>query len=312
MFGIAASPAMAAGTLAGTSIDNTATASYDGPGGNRVDVPSNTVSVVVDELLDVVVDSANPGDVAAQPGDAAQVLKYTITNSGNGPEAFSLVANPAVTGDDFDPTLVQIVIDSNGNGAYDPGVDTAYVAGSNDPLLNPDSSVTVFVINGIPATATDGQRAAVELAATAKTGSGAPGTSFDGAGEGGGDAVVGSTGADGSDSGFYVISAASVALNKTATIVDPFGGSQPVPGAVITYTLTATVTGSGSATNLAITDAVPSGTTYIASSITLGGNAQTDAADADAANITSGTVTVNLGDVAGGQTRVVTFKSRIN
>ena len=42
-----ATPAMAVGTAAGTTISNTATASYTDPGGNPVSVPSNQVDIVV-------------------------------------------------------------------------------------------------------------------------------------------------------------------------------------------------------------------------------------------------------------------------
>jgi hypothetical protein len=43
------------------------------------------------------------------------------------------------------PRSSQVVIDTNNNGVYDAGVDTVYVAGTNDPLLTPDQSITVFM-----------------------------------------------------------------------------------------------------------------------------------------------------------------------
>jgi uncharacterized repeat protein (TIGR01451 family) len=307
----AASPAQAAGTAAGTSIQNTATATYDDGSGPKT-VPSNRVDLLVDELLDVTVASGDPGDVNTTPGTTGQVLKFTLTNTGNGPENFVLntVANNG--GDDYDPTVNQIVIDTNGNGVYDPGVDTVYVAGSNDPLLNPDQSVVIFVVATTPGSVTDGNRAQVVLDAKAKTGTGTPGASFPGQGVGGGDAVVGASGADANDDGFFRVLSAAVALTKSAVVADPFGGSEPVPGAVITYTITATVTGAGSVSGVTISDPVPANTTYEAGSIILGGTTKTDASDGDEANITANTVTVNVGTVPGGQTRTVTFKTRIN
>ncbi len=305
-----ASPADAAGTPAGTLIDNVATASYDGPTG-RVDVPSNVATVRVDELLDVVVDSTDPGDVAVGSGDTSKPLKFQLTNSGNGPEAFRLSADPARPGDDFDPALVQIVLDSNNNGAYDPGTDTVYVPGSNDPLLQPDTSTTIFVINNIPATASDGQRGAVQLTAASVTGTGPPGTAFAGLGEGGGDAVVGATGADSADSGVFIVSAASLALVKSATVLDPYGGDQVIPGSVVTYRIVATVTGSGSLSNLSVSDPIPIGTVYVPNSITLDAATQTDAADLDASTFSSNSVRATLGTVPGGTTRSITFKVRI-
>jgi uncharacterized repeat protein (TIGR01451 family) len=304
--------ALAAGTRAGTPIDNTATASFDGPDG-RVELPSNTVSITVDELLDVTVDSSDPGDVATSPDADDEVLTYLVTNTGNGSEAFTLTADTARPGDDFDTALVQIVLDTNGNGVYDPGEDEIYVAGGNDPVLEPDANITVFIINNIPADAEDGQRAEVSLTAEAVTGTGAPGTVFDGQGDGGGDAVVGTTGADDDDSGFFIIQAASIALVKEATVLDPFGGTSAVPGSIITYSLIATVTGSGTLENVVISDPIPANTIYQTETITLEGASLTDADTADDAGAFDGTaISVDLGDVPGGQTRTITFQVEID
>ncbi|MEM6476830.1 MAG: hypothetical protein AAF687_11745, partial [Pseudomonadota bacterium] len=91
------SPAMAGGVAAGTLIENTATATYDDGDGPKT-INSNTVTLRVDELLDVTVTSLNSGPVAAVPGEA--VLTFEVTNQGNGPEAFELLADPAVAGND--------------------------------------------------------------------------------------------------------------------------------------------------------------------------------------------------------------------
>lgn len=312
-FAIAA-PAMAAGTLAGTDIENIASATYD-VGGGQVTIQSNTVVIKVDELLNVVVESTDSGDVTTAPGATNNVLTYRITNTGNGVEAFKLTANLNNGGDDFDPTLQQIVIDTNNNGVYDQGVDEVYVDGSNDPVIAPDQNEIIFVITTTPGAALNGNRADVSLTATAATGTGLPGTSFAGAGQGGGNAVVGpkrpsspSFGAVDTDSGFLVVQAATVTLLKSAVILDPFGGNRPVPGAVITYSLAATVSGSGSLTNLVITDPIPSGSQYQTASMTLDTATLTDAADADAGNYDGTRISVATGNVPAGQTRTVTFK----
>ena len=307
---LASSNAYAAGTLAGTDITNIATASYES-GGSTVDIDSNPVVIKVDELLDVTAVSGDPGDIITTNGALNVVSTFRITNTGNGPEAIRLTPNVVNGGDDFDPTLVQVVLDTNGNGVYDPGVDTIYVAGTNDPLLAPDQIITVFVLTNVPAVQDNGNRAQVRLTAAATTGTGAPGTTFAGAGQGGGNAVVGTTGADADAAGFLLINAASVALVKSATVVDPFGGTTSVPGSIITYRLVATVSGSGSLNNLAINDPIPVSSQYVVSSITLEGGAMTDAADADQGNFNGSRVNVALGNVPAGQTRTVTFKVRV-
>ncbi len=310
-FGITANAAQAAPTVAGTTISNTAEATYTDPGGNPQRTPSNTVDILVDELLDVTVVSADPGDMPAPPGSTNQVLSFTLTNTGNGSEAFRLTPNSTVGGDQFDPTTTSIVID-NGNGVYDPGIDVVYTPGSNDPVLAPEASVKIFILSTIPGGAADGARGAVTLTAAAVTGTGAPGTNFPGQGQGGGDAVVGSSGADSVATGAYVVQNAKVALLKSAIVLDPFGGSDSVPGSIITYSLVATITGTGTLTNLAIGDAVPAGSTYQAGSITLQGSGLSDATDADAGEFSAAAVAVRLGTLTGGNTRTVTFKVRIN
>ncbi|MBV8685729.1 MAG: DUF11 domain-containing protein [Alphaproteobacteria bacterium] len=307
-----AAPAHAAGTLAGTNITNVATATYDLPNGTPTSVDSNTVTLKVDELLDVTVAWRDPADVVSAPGLAGQVLSFTVTNAGNGPESYTLGTIANGGGDDFDPTVTALFLDSNANGAFDAGVDTAYVPGVNDPQLAPDGSATVFVLSTIPLLAADGNRGKVDLTAVARTGSGTPGTSFAGQGEGGGNAVVGATGAKAQDDGWYAVRKASLSFVKSATVADPFGGTTQGPGAVITYTLTATVSGNGSLANVKVSDAVPAGTTYQAGSLTLDAASLTDAADSDAGSFDGTAVSVGLGSVAAGTTKIVKFKVKID
>jgi uncharacterized repeat protein (TIGR01451 family) len=306
------SPVMAAGTAAGTTISNTATATYNDPTGTPVVVPSNRVDIKVDELLDVTVATADPGDVVVTPSSTNRVLSFTVTNTGNGSEAFRLTPTSTIGGDQFDPTATSVVLDTNGNGVYDAGVDTVYTPGSNDPVLAPDASVRVFVLSTIPAGVNNLDRSIVELTAAATTGTGAPGTSFAGRGQGGGDAVVGATGADGVDRGRYVVQTASISFVKSAVIADPFGGTKSVPGSIITYTLVATITGTGSLVNAEIADPIPANTTYQPGSITLEGSGLTDATDGDVGQLNNNAISVGLGTVIGGQTRTITFRVRIN
>jgi uncharacterized repeat protein (TIGR01451 family) len=304
--------ARAAGTPAGSVLQNTATATYAAPGGGDTTITSNTVSLTVDEVLGVTVVSGDPGDVPVTPGSTGQILRYTLTNVGNGNEKFSLLARANAGGDDFDPTSAEIILDTNGNGAYDAGVDTLYVAGTNDPDLAPDGSRTIFIRSAIPAGVTDGQRARGDLVATALTGSGAPGTVFIGQGQGGGNAIVGTTGGTAEDDGYYRVQQASIAFVKSAAVLDPFGQTSPMPGAFITYTLSVTITGSGSIADLRLADAIPAGTTYRAGTLTLDGGPLTDAADADAGNFTGSGIAVSLGNVPAGAQHNVTFQVRID
>lgn len=310
--GALAMPAHAAGTAAGTTISNVATATYDLPGGGTSTVQSNTVTMKVDELIDVTVAWRDPSDIIGAAGATGQLLSFTVTNGGNGDESYTLGTIANLGGDDFDPTITSIVLDTNGNGAYDPGVDTVYVAGTNDPQLAPDQSTTIFVLSTLPLSAADGNRGRAQLTATSKKGSGTPGTSFAGLGQGGGNAVVGATGGKGLADGWYKIAKASVAFLKSAVVADPFGGTTQVPGSIITYTLAATVSGTGSLANLKVTDSIPTGTSYKPGTLTLDGGVLTDAADGDAGTFAGSGIAVSLGTVASGATRTVTFKVKID
>ena len=299
-----ATSAQAAGVDAGSLITNTAQATYGDAGGTTT-IASNEVVIKVDELLDVTVTTLDPGSVVA--GTSQTALTFEITNTGNGPEAFALFANPNVTGNDFTPTIDGIAIDTNGNGVYDPGVDEILSGPETTPVLAADASVVVFVLATAPAGSASGDEAQVELQARSVTGAGTAGTTFAGEGENGSDAVVGLTGADGEALGALRYGVATVQLVKTASIADPFGGTSVVPGSTITYTLTANVSGEGSVSNLVVTDAYPADTTYAANSLTLDGAAQTDAAGDDAAAADAAGISADLGTVTAGTTRIVTF-----
>ena len=310
LIALTAMPAHAEGVSAGSLIENTASATYDDGDGPPKTIDSNTVVLAVDELLDVTVTSLDPGPIGTAPGE--EVLTFEITNTGNGPEAFELTANPSVAGNDFDTTIDSIAVDTNGNGVYDPGVDTILTGPETTPVLAEDENITVFVITTVPAGVTDGQASDVELTAEAVTGTGTPGTTFAGQGVDGVDAIVGLTGADDSAIGSLISGITTVDLVKAVSVVDPFGGTSSVPGSTVTFTLTANVTGSGSVDDLVITDAVPADTTYLPGTLTLDGAPLTDNSGDDAGEASATGISVDLGTVAAGTSRAVTFDVSID
>ncbi|WP_379547378.1 hypothetical protein ACFCW2_00575 [Qipengyuania sp. DSG2-2] len=304
------SAAMAEGVPAGTPIDNTAEATYT-IGGATETVPSNKVTVKVDEILDVAVQSLDAGEVVLTAAGA--VLTFQVNNTGNGPEAYNIDVDPALTGDDFDPAIVKFAYDSNGNGVYDEGVDIVIPAGGSTPEIAADGSLRMFVITEFDGAAPgNGDTADVRLTATAVTGSGTPGTVFAGQGVDGVDAVVGLTTAIDDDIGTLIAQVSAVTLTKSATVLDPFGGSQTIPGSIVTYRLIARVSGSGSVDGLVVNDPIPVNTTYIPSTTRVGGVRLTDAADGDAVTADGTQVNVDLGTVAGGTSTIITFKVKID
>ncbi|MBB6092894.1 putative repeat protein (TIGR01451 family) [Povalibacter uvarum] len=287
----------AAGTNAGTSIQGTAQATYTF-GGPTLTATSNTVTVIVAEILDVVVTVSGTTPVSA--GETRRGLVFTITNTGNGTETFDLGAMSAgIVGDDFDPTLVDIYFDTDASNDLSPP-DTLYVAGSNDPALAPDTAVRVLVINDIPANVANTARGRSQLTARARTGTGTPGSLFATQGDGGVDALVGTSGAQGIVFGEYVAARMQVAAVKTQTIVDPAGGSRPVAGARIDYQIVVSVNGSGTAPDAIFSDTIPAYTTYVPGTLALNSTVLSDIADGDVGEFVSAPdsqVRIHLGDL---------------
>jgi uncharacterized repeat protein (TIGR01451 family) len=307
---LAVSQAHAAGVAAGTLIENTATASYS-TGTSTGNVQSNTVSVKVDQLLDVAVAGLNSSPVTATSTSA--ILSYSVTNTGNGSDTFNLTPALNVAGNSFNGTLQTLAVDTNDNGDYDPVTDQLVAIGAASPAIPADGSLKVFVLVSLPLGATDAAVSQVRLTATSATGTGTAGTVFAGKGVGGVDAVVGSSLATSNALNSIVASLAAVSLTKTATIVDQFGGASPVPGATVSYTIVAHVIGTGTAQGVRVADAIPTGTSYVASTLTLNGAGLSDSSDNDAGLAGPSGIDVALGDIAGGGAdKAISFKVVIN
>lgn len=301
----ASAPLIAGGVTAGTLIENTAVASYDDGAGPRT-INSNTVTVRVDELLDVTLTSLDPGPLPARPGDA--VLTFELTHQGNGPEAFRLTPVATVAGNDFDVTVNALAIDSNANGIYDPGIDELLPNPQTTAVLTPDTVLTIFALVTVPEGVSDAQRSAIDLTVEAVTGTGAPGTVFAGQGVDGGDAIVGTTSALATARGQLIVGIASVELVKSVTLRDPFGGSSAVPGTIATFTIAANISGTGTVADLVITDAIPAGTAYAAGTLALDSSALSDADDGDAGTASDAAgISVKLGDVAAPASHTISF-----
>ncbi|HWN37546.1 MAG TPA: hypothetical protein VNP02_03545 [Gammaproteobacteria bacterium] len=311
-----ASPAAvhAVGTAAGTNITNTATVNYS-LGGTPTTITSNTTTLAVAELINVTIALQSP-TVSVAAGGSNKALLFLVTNTGNGGEIFALAGDSVLVGDDFDPTPAApfIYFDTDSSGDLSPA-DTPYVAGGNDPFIAADGSVAVLLVNNIPPGLPDGEYGRSELTATANTGTGAPGTVMPGQGPGGVDAVIGTSGGVAAVFGQYLVGDILLSAVKSQAVLDPFGGSQPIPGAAITYQIVVTAAGSGVALGAAFSDPIPASTTYVAGSLRLNGATLTDSVDSDAGSFTLGParVAVSLGDLstaAGPQT--IDFRVTIN
>ncbi len=314
--------AMAAGTPAGTVISNTATATYDVGDVAGLTETSNPDTITVGELLDATLTWEDGGPIPVVPGDTDRILTFRLTNTGNGTDTYTLGSDNALAGDDFDPGNVKIYLDENGNGEYDEGTDSLYST-TNKPEIAYSQSRYIFVLNSIPDSPMpgdgdtgDSKLIATSVSAGTATPALAPGGVLAGGGEGGTDAVIGTSGGKTEDIGTYVVSNVIVSITKSSQILnDPVFGTQPVPGATIVYTIEVDVTGTGTAKNVKVTDTIPANTAYVDNTLQLDGADLSDSSGNDAGSVSGDpkTVTVNLGDLAeGDDTKTITFQVVIN
>ncbi len=325
--------AFAAGTVAGTDITNQATLNFSVGGVAQPAQNSNVATFKVDRKINVTVAQVGATDTSVVAGATNQVTTFTVTNTSNSAMDFSLAALNKVGGpgpnggtDIFDVTNIRVFVDSNGNGVYDPLVDTAVFLDE----IAPDTSKTVFVVADIPLGRVNNDIAAVTLTATAAD-AGAPGSlgaasvqtvGADTPGaidtvfaDGAGDTDAARDGKFSAASAYKVVTATLGFVKSSVVISDPFNGAtnpKAIPGARMRYSMVITNSGNATATGMTLTDTIPANTTYVPNTITVNGVAKTDAADADGASFAGNVVTVALGALAVSGTATVTFDVTVN
>ena len=279
-----------AGTAAGTTITNTALASYTVNGVQQT-ATSNAATFVVDLKANLTVAPLG-GNTSVTIGQTDAVLKFTVTNNTNGIQDFLLSAVQSYAaglfaGDNFDVDNVRIVVD-NGDGEYTAADTANYI---NE--LAPDQSKTVFIVANIPANQAAALASVTLVAQIAAGGdatkAGAPLVSN--ALTPNRDGVVDVVFAD-NDSGFgdaalngygratlaYEITTRNVDLSilKSSTVIsDPINllvSPKAIPGAIVRYCLIVrNATTTTPARNVNLTDLIPANTVYDAGSISVGG-----------------------------------------
>jgi uncharacterized repeat protein (TIGR01451 family) len=282
---IALGSAHAAGTAAGTTVNNRATVNYSvggtaqtpiesSPAGNSTAGVGNGASTafLVDRRVLFTVSEVSGNATTVNPGQNDGVTTFTVSNSTNAAEGFALSASNLATGtalfgqnDNTDMNAVRVFVDNPAGGGtagvYDAAIDTAI----NIDSLAVDSSVAVFIVANTPATATNNQFANVRLRAQAAV-AGSNGGTLEVADNNGDDPTLvevlfGDSGNDGIETADdqYAVQSAALTIQKTSSVIsDPFNGvganRLAVPGAVMEYVVTITNTGSVPATSVQIQD----------------------------------------------------------
>ena len=292
-------------TAAGDTVSNQASVAYevggvsqtpilsddDGNAGNGI----NATNFLVDRKLDSTVtelsgaynSASTPTVVPGQTQGAGNgaVLAYTVSNTGNQVQDFSLSAGastfePFGGADNFDAANVSVFVDSNGDGVYQPGTDTATFIDELDYQGNAGGnpfSVVVFVVSDIPLTQSAGDIASYVLNAQVAEGGGpgAQGADITSDDSGSADSAgVDDVFADGENTNnagdgvrdgissaedAYQVSSPVLTVAKSSQVIsDPFNGPtnpKAIPGAIIEYTITVSnAAGGATATNVNVTD----------------------------------------------------------
>ena len=315
--------AFAVGTQSGVTISNIATVDYDVGGVGQTQLFSSTDGVtmdgsqpttfVVDNKVDlnVIADTAN---LNVTPGSSNQPLQFTVTNTGNTTQGYSLSVINGTT--NIAMTNVRIFLDTDASGGFTGG-DAVYTTGNNAGDLDPNGgtdNMLAFIVSDTPLTAVDGNVDTYNLVATTLDAGSTTVTA-----NGPADTPLGvevvwadATGtADGlrdgahSASATYTVGSATLSVTKTAVVDDNLGNGTTfaIPGATVTYTIVVANTGGSAATTVVITDVIPPETTLVSGSITLDIDGGGAVGQAD-----STPVTVTIPTLSGGSTATIVFQ----
>jgi uncharacterized repeat protein (TIGR01451 family) len=334
----AATPALAAGTTAGTTITNTATVDYQ-VGGVAQGQQSAANNFTVDRKINLLVEEVGTVTTNVVPGQTNAVTTFQLTNSSNEVLDFALVASQIVGGtaahggtDTYNVNNVRIYRDNTVTGtvgSWDAG-DTlvTYI----DELVT-DTAIRLFVVADIPAGLANNAVAGVTLRATAREGGlagtqGAAITETTGANTAGKDTVfadiAGVAGdvardASHSDDDDYTVQTATLGVIKTSRVIsDPFNNTtnpKLIPGAVVEYCISVANTGSADATSVLINDPVPGQLTFNAGTILLNGTVTAGTCNADGAaggSYAAPNVSGTIATIAAGATRTLVFRATVN
>ncbi len=335
------------GSAAGTTISNTASVSYT-VNGTPQTTNSSTATFVVDRKANFTVVRDQAANTQVNLNDQNVYVKFKVTNTTNGKQDFLLDPDQQALSlgilpgtDNFDITSMKAYVDSDGNGVYDPGVDTAEYIDE----LAPDASATVFLVGNIPNTpGIDLSFVSLHVTIAAGDGVGVKGSALIAtdlnlanadntidivfADDDSDAAYLGDIARNGQGRayGAFQIGTTNVSLSvtKTARVVsDGVNGINPksLPGAEVEYCFVVyNATLLTSATNIILTDTIPANTTYVPGSISVGGlgtagvclTSGVTQSDATAFNPTSKVVTATIPTVAGGTSVAASFHVKIN
>lgn len=274
---------VSSGLGAGTTVSNFAAIAYESPQGTPAPTYNSTpglFTVTVQAVVSLTIPTT------AGSGESGSSLSYPITVTNNGNSLDVLDVTTASSGGFPN----KIWVDANGDGIA--GNDGDYLLADTDGdgmpdtgNLTPGATLKLIVVVSIPPGTPDGTVDATTLTVTSSS-----------------DPTVSAAGT--------VTTAARSPIIAVLKSVSPTG-AQP-PGQVLTYTAVVSNSGQGIAANLVFSDPIPARTTYVPNSVTVNGNARTDAADGDNVVVSNQNVVVTIGMLGPGGSYTIQFSMSID
>ncbi|MDQ7989683.1 MAG: hypothetical protein REI09_08625 [Candidatus Dactylopiibacterium sp.] len=274
-----------AAPAAGTNIGNQASATYSDTSATVRTVTSNSVITIVQQVASLTLGSNGAKQV---PIGGIVSYPHTLVNTGNGNDSFTLSATGSGA---FTFVSVSIYADANGDGVPD----------NTTPITNSGSvaagaSFNFVVVGVVPPTAVAGSQNTLTVTA----------------------ASVLTPAVSASNTDVTTVSSGAV-INVTKALDVSTG----VPGPTArTFTLTYTNSGNSAATNLVLTDVIPSGMTYVGGSARWSGTGATVLTDLLTENQSGivydfgvtvpGRVTATIASVPAGASGILSFQVTVN
>ncbi|MFC3097746.1 hypothetical protein [Alteraurantiacibacter palmitatis] len=325
-----ASPALAAGTQAGSTITNNVTVQYQ-VGGIAQTQATASNTVTVDRKVDLVVARTDASATIVTPGATAQAVSFTVTNTSNATLDFQLSASQRADGesvdifgnDSFDTTGGFTYYLDDGDGVFDAG-DTLI---THLNALAPDSPVVVHVVAAnVPSGLANASVAGIILTATAKENNNGTGL--------GTDLTQATTNTAGMDTifadaagfvdgartasfsaidAFQVFGATLSATKSSRIVAGDFGTGAFIPGATIEYCIAVSnAAGSATAENIVLSDTLPSEVTYVDAFGVLVGGPDCNTPGTGVGSESAGVVTGTVASLPADTTQTLIFRATIN
>jgi uncharacterized repeat protein (TIGR01451 family) len=144
-------------TPANTEIKNSAAATFYDVDENEQNATSNEVITTVEAVYGITItpdgDAHDPGQSQVATKGAIVYYQYTLCNTGNKVDSYTIGADNDLT-DDFNPTNIKVYRDANGDGVPDPGEPEIYVSGTGATNIAAESCISLVMAYQIPTSST--------------------------------------------------------------------------------------------------------------------------------------------------------------